>query len=259
MRIVPLASGDSRFPTLFCLPGAMCSPLVYAQSAQAAGLNAKALPWLEDEGPFDLNSIANRIVDAISGEGDVILVGHSLGTPLAVLATLAAAQRQNVAVTGLVLSNSGANTKGHGDAAAIVRRIKEEWGEPMWDAFVGRCFHAMPEGHLLNEIRGYPTRLESRAVAEAIQSQMAIDLLPLLGELPDMPVAVVHGQYDVARSIAHAQELALGVRGAKLHVLPTGHTSCAEAPAEFAEIVLSVATQVVARDWLQRRPASATD
>lgn len=247
MRIVPLATGDSRFPTLFCLPGAMCSPLVYAQSAAASGLNAKALAWLEDEGAFDLYSIANRIVDAIAGEGDVILVGHSLGTPLAILTALAGAQREGVAVKGLVLSNSGANTKGHGDADAIVRRIKAEWGQPMWDAFVGRCFHTTPDKPLLDEIREYPARLQSHSVAEAIQSQMEIDLLPLLGELSDVPVAVVHGQHDVARSLAHAQELAGGIQGASLHVLATGHTSCAEDALAFAEIMRGVGEEVTRR------------
>jgi 3-oxoadipate enol-lactonase len=245
MRIVPLASGDSQFPTLFCLPGAMCSPQVYAPGAAASGLNARALPWLEDEGPFDLFSIANRIVDVISAEGDVILVGHSLGTPLAVLAALESGRRGRSAIKGLVLSNSGANTKGHGDARAIVRRIKADWGEPMWDAFVGRCFHTMPDEPMLSEIRRYPARLRSCAVAEAIQSQMEIDLLPLLGELPDLPVAVVHGQYDVARSLAHAEELAAGIRGASLHVLPTGHTSCAEDAHAFAEIMRGVAEKAI--------------
>ncbi|POR51082.1 alpha/beta hydrolase family protein [Paraburkholderia eburnea] len=126
MRIVPLATGDSKFPTLVCLPGAMCSPFVYKQCAVTSGLKAEALAWLEDDGPFDLNSIANRIVDAISDDEAVILVGHSLGTPLAVLAALKAFARGKRTVKGLVLSNSGANTKGHGDAEAIVRRIRED-------------------------------------------------------------------------------------------------------------------------------------
>ncbi|WP_231957470.1 alpha/beta fold hydrolase [Paraburkholderia tropica] len=211
----------------------------------ASGLNARALAWLEDEGPFDMYSIANRIVDVIAGEGDVILVGHSLGTPLAILTALAGAQREDVVVKGLVLSNSGANTKGHGDAGAIVQRIRAEWGEQMWDAFVGRCFHTLPDEWLLYEIRGYPARLQRHAVADTIQSQMETDLVPLLGKLPDMPVAVVHGQHDAARTLAHAEELAGCIRGASLHVLPTGHTSCAEDACAFAEIMRGVGEQAI--------------
>jgi len=253
MRTILLASGDVNFPTLLCLPGAMCSPLVYAQSAVDSGLNARALAWLEDEGPFDLHSIANRITDVISGEGDVILVGHSLGTPLAILSAIESARRGSDAVRGLVLSNSGANTKGHGDAGAIVQRIKDEWGEPMWDAFVGRCFHVVPEGLLLDEIRKYPARLQSHAVAQAIQSQIEIDLKPLLGALPDIPVAIVHGQYDMARSLAHAEELVQGIRGAALHVLPTGHTSCAEDAVAFARIMRGVGEEAIRLRQLRTR------
>lgn len=241
MRKILLTTGPSNLPTLICLPGAMCTPQVYARSATRAGLNAIALAWMEDEGAFDLPSITERIVDAIAGEGDVVLVGHSLGTPLAVLATLAANRGTDVRIKGLVLSNSGANTRGHGDASAIVRKIEDEWGEPMWRAFAARCFRAMPESPLLEEVLRYPQQIRSSAVAQAIRSQIETDLLPLLSELPDIPVAVVHGQYDSARTLAHARELAGAIRGATLHVFETGHTTCAEDPDAFASVMRDVA------------------
>ncbi|QGZ65684.1 alpha/beta fold hydrolase [Paraburkholderia acidisoli] len=223
----------------------MCNPLVFARSAAQTGLNAFALAWLEDEGAFDMASIANRIVEAVAGEGDIVIAGHSLGTPLAVLTTLAARGRTDLRVKGLVLSNSGANTQGHGDASAIVRRIEQEWGEPMWKTFAERCFHTLPQGALLDEILAYPARLRSGAVAQAIRSQIETDLLPVLSQLPALPVAVVHGEYDVARTLAHARELSGAIAGASLHVLPTGHTSCAEDPLAFADIARAVAVRAV--------------
>jgi 3-oxoadipate enol-lactonase len=245
MRTVSLANGDPRYPTVICLPGAMCTPHVYAQSAAHSGLNVQAFGWLEDDGPFDLESIALRILDALPDETDVVLVGHSLGTPLAVLTALAAQERGRAGVRGLVLSNSGANTHGHGDADSVVRRIEEEWGEPMWRAFAARCFHTLPKDALLDELLSYPKQLRSRAVADAIRSQMRTDLLPLLPGLSGMPVAVVHGQHDPARTLQHAEELAGAIDGATLHVLQTGHTSCAEDPVAFARIVRSVAERGV--------------
>lgn len=248
MRLVPLTTGRPGSPTLVCLPGAMCSPLVYASTALESDLNAFALAWMEDEGPFDLESISNRIVDAIAGNGDVILVGHSLGTPLSVIVTLAAIRRPDVRIGGLVLANSGANTKGHGDASAIVTRIEEDWGDSMWRAFAARCFYTPPSGALLDEVLGYPARIRSSAVAAAIRSQMETDLLPLLGQLPAIPVAVVHGKHDVARTLAHAEELASAISGATLHVLDTGHTSCAEDPVAFARILRAVAERTTNLD-----------
>jgi 3-oxoadipate enol-lactonase len=243
MPITALNEGDSSCPTLVCIPGAMCTPRVYAASASASGLNAIALGWMETPGPHDLERIAARICEAIAGIERVILVGHSLGTPLAVLTALEEPSR----VEGVVLSNSGANTRGHGDADRLIERIRSDWGEAFWDAFVARCFHRRPVGDLLEEVRAYPARLEKDAVIEAIRSQQATDLLPVLGVLSRVPVAVVHGTHDPARTLGHARELADAVPGAQLHVLDTGHTSCAEDPQGFAAIMRGVAGEAQRR------------
>lgn len=60
-----------------------------------------------------------------------------------------------------------------------------------------------------------------------------------------MPVAVVDGQHDVARSLSHASELTEAISGAVLHVLPTGHTSCAEDATAFAMIMRGVGDETV--------------
>jgi 3-oxoadipate enol-lactonase len=171
----------------------------------------------------------------------VILVGHSLGTPLAVLAALREMATGSSRIAGLVLSNSGANTRGHGDADRLIERMRAEWGPSFWDAFVARCFHRRPQGALLDAVRTYPARLNKEAVIEAIRSQQATDLLPVLGELSAVPVAVVHGEHDPARTLDHARELRQAIPGANLHVLDTGHTSCAEDPDAFAAIIRTVA------------------
>jgi 3-oxoadipate enol-lactonase len=242
---ITLNEGDASRPALVCIPGAMCSPLVFASCARASGMRAVALGWLETDGPHDLDSIAARIVASIAGLKRVILIGHSLGTPLAVLTALREQQRGSSRIEGLVLSNSGANTKGHGDVESLIDRIRSEWGQDLWDAFVTRCFHRRPEGALLDEVRAYPSCVSKDAVIEAIRSQQATDLLPILGALA-CPTAVVHGEHDAARTIAHARELAGAIDGASLHLLDTGHTSCAEAPEAFAAIVREFAAKASA-------------
>lgn len=241
MRIVSIGDGDRSLPTLVCLPGAMCSPAVFAEAARLSGLRALALAWLEDDGPFSLQAIAGRVLQSVANEPRIVLVGHSLGTPLAVLAAVQDMQRDDPCVCGLVLSNSGANTRGHGDADAIVRRIEADWGVEFWEAFLARCFMHLPEEPLLHEVRSYPSRVRKEAVVAAIRSQMETDLTPLLGRFGSLPAAIVHGRSDVARTLAHAQQLAAGMPHATLHVLDTGHTSCAEDPAAFAAIMRGIA------------------
>ncbi|WP_213878966.1 alpha/beta hydrolase [Pseudomonas sp. dw_358] len=241
MRITRLSEGDGSGPELVCLPGAMCPPQVFERAAHLSGLAAIGLGWLEDEGGHDLESIAARVRSAIVGLPSVILVGHSLGTPIAMLVALQEARAGSTRVQGLVLANSGANTRGHGDSAKLVERIRHDWSEAFWEAFIARCFRTLPAGPLLDELRAYPQRLDRYAVIEAILSQQTMDFAPMLQALPRVPTAIVHGQHDPARTLAHAHEMVSGIAGATLHVMDTGHTSCAEDPVGFARILQAVA------------------
>jgi len=240
MHTTRLSEGDADRPTLVCLPGAMCSPRVFEQAALRSGLPAVALAWLEGGGAHDLQSVAERVCDELAERPSVILVGHSMGTPIAILTALLSARRGNSPIKGLVLSNSGANTRGHGDIASLVGRIEQGWSQAFREAFTARCFHTLPAEPLLEEVRGYPCRLDRHAVIQALLSQQAIDCAPLLASLPRVPTAIVHGVHDPARTLAHARELADGISGATLHVLDTGHTSCAEDPAAFAEVLRTI-------------------
>jgi 3-oxoadipate enol-lactonase len=241
MSRIRLSESEGVAPTLVCLPGAMCSPQVFGEAATRSGLAAHAIGWLEDDGPHDLESVATRVSAVISDLPSVILVGHSMGTPIAMLCALQESRSGSSRVKGLVLSNSGANTRGHGDIAGLIDRISHQWDEAFWDAFVARCFRTLPASGLLEQVRSYPAGLRPRAVIEALLSQQALDFVPMLPLLPRIPVAIVHGEHDPARTLAHAQEMAHGIAGATLHVLDTGHTSCAEDPEAFARILRETA------------------
>jgi 3-oxoadipate enol-lactonase len=241
VHITKLNDENRCGPVLVCLPGAMCSPKVFEKAAQLSGLPAIGLGWLEGSGPHDLESIASRVSSAIADLPSIILVGHSLGTPIAMLVALRESHLDCRRIKGLVLSNSGANTRGHGDIAKLVERIEKDWGEDFWDAFIARCFHTLPPSPLLDDVRAYPQRLDGSCVIEVLLSQQAIDFVPLLHALPRLPTAIVHGRHDPARTLAHAHEMANGITGATLHVMDTGHTSCAEDPAGFASVLRDIA------------------
>jgi pimeloyl-ACP methyl ester carboxylesterase len=101
---------------------------VFETAALLSGLPAIGLGWLEGNGPHDLDSIASRVSNAIADLPSVILVGHSLGTSIAMLVALQQLQSGSTRIKGLVLSNSGANTRGHGDIAKLVEWIGHDWG-----------------------------------------------------------------------------------------------------------------------------------
>jgi 3-oxoadipate enol-lactonase len=232
-----LSDGDPSGPTLFCIPGAMCPPEIFLEMAKNTAYIAHGIRWLEGSGPHDLISVAKRICEATKAHDRVILIGHSIGAVLAVLATSLSVTEGSRNVVGMVLSNSGANTKGHGDIDTIINRVLLEWGENFWYDFVHRCIGTSVTPLLWEKLRSYPSCLDPGAVAEAMRSQKTIDLIPILQSLPKIPSAIVHGRLDRARTIAHATELANSVVGGAVHILDTGHTSAAEAPEKFAEIV----------------------
>lgn len=243
LKHVKLCDGDAAKPALLCLPGAMCPPEVFSAMVQASGHTGYGVAWLESGGPFDLVSLAERVSDLSAQLGKVILVGHSVGTVIAVLAARRCMADGRASVAGLVLSNSGANTRGLGDIDSLIDKVHTQWGPDFWNAFVTRCIGTDIPPQLMARLQAYPAQLDRAAVVEALASLKAIDLLPLLPELTGMPAAVVQGRFDKARTMAHATELAGAMRGSVLHVLETGHTSAAEAPDEFAGIVKTVADQ----------------
>ena len=91
----------------------------------------------------------------------------------------------------------------------------------------------------------YPRRITAEATAESLRSSQQTDLTSMLGELSSVPTAVVHGSRDPARTLSHAERLSDGIPGSRLVVLDTGHTSCVEAPDEFAQVIRSVVEEGV--------------
>jgi 3-oxoadipate enol-lactonase len=238
LRVIPLnEAGEASGPLLVCLPGLLCPPEIFTEALRAAGLRGVGLAWLEGRGPFELAAVAARVRQAIAGLGPVVLVGHSMGMPIAVLAALGDADDGSDRIRGLVLANSGANTRGHGDIAPFVERVRTAWGPALWKAFVFRCLGGPVPEALLERMRGYPAGIDPVAVIEALTSQQRLDLLPVLSRLGGLPVAVVGGLRDPARPREHAEQLAAAVPGATLTLLDSGHTPCAEMPEAFAAVL----------------------
>ena len=80
----------------------------------------------------------------------------------------------------------------------------------------------------------YPQPIHSyRAQLDALTAFNSADLLPGIGQ----PTLVIGGSQDLVAPPAATDSLALGIRGATLTYLDTGHASHIEAPAEVADVI----------------------
>ena len=240
-----LSHGPKNRPTLIFLPGALIPPNAIAPVTRIVKLRAVGVGWLEGTGPHDLRSVAARVAMLLRELGPTVLIGHSVGTPIAALAAAIDFRSTKRNVVGLVLSNSGANTKGHGDVESVIERVLRTWGPPLWKAMTERSLGSVCPAELVDSFMTYPRRITADATAESLRSLQQTDLTSMLGELSSVPTAVVHGSRDPARTLSHAQSLSNGIPGSRLVVLDTGHTSCVEAPGEFAQVIRSVVEQGV--------------
>ena len=243
-----LSHGPKNRPTLVFLPGALIPPNAIAPVTRIVKLRAVGVGWLEGAGPHDLHSVAARVAMLIRELGPTVLIGHSVGAPIAALAAAIDLRSTKRNVVGLVLSNSGANTKGHGDVESVIERVLQTWGPPLWKATTERSLGGVCPAELVDSFMTYPRRITAEATAESLRSLQQTDLTSMLSELSSVPTAVVHGSRDPARTLSHAESLSNGIPGSRLVVLDTGHTSCVEAPGEFAQVIRCVVEQGLKAD-----------
>lgn len=227
-------------PVVVAVPGTLCAPAIYDRlAARLAGrVTVDAVDWLLGAGPWELESVAERIAKAIAARygGPVLLAGHSTGGAVAQLVALDHPEL----VAGLLLIDTGAHMHGHGDVDRVLRAIETDWGPALRGAVLDRSFATGPDPSDRADLLAYAGRLTRGAALDAVRSQRALDLTPRLATLR-VPTAVVHGTLDPTRTPAQARELADAVPGATLRLLDTGHSPQYEAPDAVAAEVVALA------------------
>src|SRR5262249_52130982 len=98
-------------------------------------------------------------------------------------------------------------------------------------------FYHQPEAAFIQQLITYASSVPREAALEALTSQAALDLADELPKLT-MPVMVIHGRYDQARPVAHAEFLASHLPHAELRMLETGHTPMVEDAAAYEQALL---------------------
>lgn len=228
-------------PLLLALPGAGCSPAIY-DAVEIEGWDTWAIDWSNGPGPVDPLSVAHRLGALLRRrEAPTAIAGHSAGAAIAALT----ASLHPTDVCALVVSNTGLNSRRHGDPT-LVERIRARWGAPERDAFLLSCFHTVPAPALLDTLRRYLADLPVDALLESIEGLRALDLQPYLDDIR-VPTLIAHGERDTRRRVEDAHDLASAIPGARLQLLPGGHTPMVDCPREY--------TLVVERMLRQSQPA----
>jgi pimeloyl-ACP methyl ester carboxylesterase len=224
------------------LPGTLCSPAVFAPVARALAGEVTVAPfsWLTQPGPWDIPAVAERVAGHIeqTWQRPVLVCGHSTGGAIA----LQLAVRHPELVAGLVLADTGAHMHGHGDVDAILRSIKDNWGQELRAAVLDRSFREPLDDEARAGFLAWAAAVSQQAAYDVLASQRDLDLT---GELAGVrqPAIVIHGRYDRARPPEQGRELAGALPHAEFRLVETGHTPPYEAPAAVAAAVRDVLTR----------------
>jgi pimeloyl-ACP methyl ester carboxylesterase len=165
----------------------------------------------------------------------VLVCGHSTGGAIA----LQLAISRPDAVLGLVLVDTGAHMRGHGDVDAILDRIRADWGDELRAAALDRSFLVPLSPEVRAGFLDWAAALSQQAVYDVLASQRDLDLTSDLAGV-EPPVVVVHGRHDRARPPEQGRELAESLPRAEFRLVDAGHTPVWETPEAVATAVLDV-------------------
>lgn len=228
-------------PAILAVPGTLLSPAIFnpLEEALVGTYDLRTVAWMDtpkgqtNDEHYSIPEVAQRIARDISHP--VVLVGHSTGG--AIVAYLTASYPS--LVRGLVLVNTGAHMRRHGDVDALLSKLRNgstEAYEEVRAAVVARSFATEPPGPALAEFKRYAGTVDRAVVLEVLQSQRDLDLTPFLARVT-CPTVVIHGVLDQARSREDAEELAGLVPGSALRWAECGHTPVFEQPGVVAAAV----------------------
>lgn len=239
-----LGTAVKKKPVLLCLAGNLCSPSVFDRIHVPDGMQKLYLDYLGQPGPWDMESMGwevVRLLDSFAG-APVILAGYSAGGVLAISTACKAPDQ----VAGLVLSNTGPCSIGHGNPG-FVRELRENYdSEPYMRSFLSSCFYHPVAKEMEDELWAYTRTVSMEAGCSVSQSLREVDYREAL-KLYHNPAAIIHGRLDTRRKMDSVEMIRSSLPQAETTFLQTGHTPMWEDPEGYQKALDRLIRRVLDR------------
>ena len=218
------------------IPGSLTSPAVFEGIGEVLPCQSAVIDWMKSDGPWELDIIGERVLELIVqlGLGPVILCGYSSG---GVIALSAALRDEEGRINGLMISNTGANTKGHSDPN-LPNQIRDHWPEEdVIRKFISRCFVKECPEELFQRLLAYASGIKKEAALACTLSSRTLDLEPDLQRVK-CPVLIAHGKDDLVRRECHVEVLRNNLPDVEVRYLDGGHTIMVEDREHYTKALL---------------------
>ena len=175
----PIAASD---PVIIGLAGTMLHPdTVFSLLPVDPRAPLVTVDWIAASDKTGLRSVCAALANELTAAraGPIIVIGHSSGGAIALMLAL----NHPELVSGLLLTNTGANTHGHGDPDAP-KRLAAGLTRDIVDKFIDRCFSIAPAPGAAEALRNYALACPDECVVAAMTSQRSIDLAPACRRSP---------------------------------------------------------------------------
>lgn len=238
MMITLSSKIEMKKTVLLCLAGNLCSPSVFDRIQVPGSIQKVYVDYLEGDGPWDMDSMGQKLADMILGweKTPVILAGYSAGGVLAISVASKIPER----IAGLVLSNTGPCSIGHGNpgfAAELKERFEDE---DYIRSFLSSCFYEPISKDMEDSLWLYTRGVSRDAAYEVSKSLREVDYRESL-EAYKNPVLIIHGRFDTRRGMDSVSMIQKCLPQAKTVLLDTGHTPMYEDSEGYQKALL---------DWL---------
>lgn len=226
---------ETNKPILLCLAGNLCSPSVFDQIQVPDSIQKIYVDYLSGTGPWDMEHMGRMLADMILAWGNtpVILAGYSAGGVLAISVACKIPER----IAGLVLSNTGPCSIGHGNpgfAAELMERFEDE---EYIRKFLSSCFYQPVSKTMEDDLWSYTRGVSREAACEVSKSLREVDYREALKGYHN-PALIIHGRLDTRRRMDSVMMIQECLPQADTVLLDTGHTPMYEDAKEYQEVLL---------------------